>query len=224
MPSIDWTPGPGRRGRPVRRVLGIDQRQGLIILGSLAAVMVLLAGYTLLGGFSGGKHPVFQGTVRGSSGSGGNGVDSQPTVMPTNAAGALQTVKDSTQHYAAMFTTGRQIVGEQGYASMQDYAKAFADPASAASRFAKFRNDPNPEADTSYLGAFGQAAAILGSSKALDRWEKDMGTVHADLAAWVGTAARFQQGAVTRAEADAAAAAVSASLAAARTDAAAVAS
>ena len=32
MPKIDWTPGTGRRGRPLRKLVGMDQRQGLIAL------------------------------------------------------------------------------------------------------------------------------------------------------------------------------------------------
>ncbi len=222
MPSIDWTPGRGRRGRPVRRVLGIDQRQGLIILGVAAGVMVLLAGYTVLGGFGGGKSSVFQGTVRGSSGSGVKGADPQTPVK--DKSGAVRAVKDSVQHYSDMFAAGQQIVGGKGYGSMQDYAKAFGDPASPAARFAKYRTDPNPEADTSYITAFEQAASVLGSSKPLATWQKDMGAVQADLAAWVTTAARYQQGDATQSAADAAAAQVSAALASARADAAAVAS
>jgi len=224
MPSIDWTPGRGRRGRPIRRILGIDQRQGLVILGVLAAVMVLLAGYTLLGGFRGVKDSAFQGTVSRSSGSGVKGPDAGPVVMPSNAAGAAKAVADSTEHYADMFTVGQQIVGTQGYATMQDFAKAVADPSSPAARFARYRVDPNPEADTSYLTAFGEAASVLGESGPLAKWKKDMTAVQADLAAWAGTAVRFQQGAATPSDVAAAGASVSASLAAARADAAAVAS
>ena len=36
MPKIDWTPGAGRRGRPIRNMLGITQRQGLILMGALS--------------------------------------------------------------------------------------------------------------------------------------------------------------------------------------------
>lgn len=222
MPSIDWTPGRGRRGRPVRRILGIDQRQGLIILGVVAGVMVLLAGYTALGGFGGGKSSVFQGTVSGSSGSGAKGADPGPAVK--DKAGAAKVVGDSVQHYTDMFTAGQQIVGAKGYGSMRDYAKAFDDPSSPAARFARYRSDPNPEADTSYIAAFQRAASVLGSDKPLGKWEKDMGQVQSDLAAWVTAAVQYQQGAATQSAADAAAARVSAALASARADAAAVAS
>jgi hypothetical protein len=222
MPRIDWTPGRGRRGRPVRRILGIDQRQGLLILGVLAGVMVLLAGYTLLGGFRSVRDSAFQGTVSRSSGSGVRGSGTGPVVMPTNAAGAAKAVTDSTAHYADMFTVGQQIIGGHGYASMQDFAKAFADPSSPAARFAQYRVDPNPEADTSYLTAFGEAASVLGETRPLAAWKKDMTAVQAGLASWVDTAVRFQQGDATQSDVAAAGASVSASLAAARADAAAV--
>jgi hypothetical protein len=131
-------------------------------------------------------------------------------------------VQDSTRHYADMFAAGQQILGQIHYPSMQAYAQAFADPASPAARFAKYRTDPNPEADTSYLTAFGQAAAVLGSSRALAKWQADIAGVQTDLAAWVGAAVRYQQGDAGQGAVDAAAAKVTAALTVAQTDAAAV--
>ncbi|GAA1951169.1 hypothetical protein [Catenulispora subtropica] len=218
MPKIDWTPGLGRRGRPLRRVLGMGQRQGLIVLSGLAAVMVLLAVVTMLGGFD--DDPKDPGPALA-----GGGTDPNTDASAGGAAGlkgsakAAELLRESIQHYADLLAAGQKIVGTTRYADIAAYDKAYTDPKSPAAAFAKFRMAPNPQGDSSYLNAAARAAAAYGGRpKALNQWSNDMTAVRGDLGDWVAAAARYQQGSLGQADLDAAAAKVNQDLDTARND------
>jgi hypothetical protein len=220
MPKIDWTPGLGRHGRPLRRVLGMGQRQGLLLLSGLAAVMVLLAAVSALGGFGDDSGPAANGAGananadNGDTGAGGAGADGLK-----GSAEASKLLTDSVQHYADLLAAGQKIVGTTGYRDLMDYSKAYADPKSPAAAFAKFRISPNPESDTTYQAAADKAAAAYGRHRsAMNQWSHDMEQAKEDLASWVATAARFQQGAAKQADLDAAAGLVTKDLATAKAD------
>ncbi|MFL6114172.1 MAG: hypothetical protein ACJ786_22855 [Catenulispora sp.] len=219
MPKIDWTPGLGRRSRPLRRVLGMGQRQGLMLLSGIAAVMVLLATIAALGGFDG-DAPKASGPADGSEARNGGGTAGAPSGKDSSKA--RQVLLASVQHYSDLLATGQKIVGHTRYADVVAYGRAFSDPKSPAAAFAKYRMAPNPEADTTFVDAAGRAAAADGghASGALDQWSRDMAKAKADLGDWVAAAADFQQGAVTQAALDTAAAKVTQDLVTAKAEAA----
>jgi hypothetical protein len=227
MPKIDWTPGTGRRGRPIRKMLGITQRQGLILMAGLAGVMVLLAGFAAIGGFDGSaKAATSQGSAGAASGGGAArqpGPSTPTTTIPADPAKATKLLQASTQHYADLFAQGQKIVGEKRYADQKAYGEAFANPKSAAALFAAYRTKPNPEADSTYSAAFAEAGKAFGSTAppaVLGQWSADMVKVKTDLSAWVGTAVQYQSSAASQGDLDSAAAKVTADLAAAKADAA----
>lgn len=221
MPKIDWNPGHGRRGRPLRRVLGMGQQQGLLVMYGIAAVAVLFAMAAAFGAFddspsnSGGK-----GTGGANANADGSGSGASPAV-PKDSTKTTQLLLGSVQHYADLLASGQKIVGHTHYKDMATYGEAFGNPKSPAAEFAKFRTSPNPEADTTYLDAERQAAAAYGGDHGgtLNQWLNDMAKVKSDLGDWVDTAAQYQQGAAKQAALDAAATTVTQDLAKARTDA-----
>lgn len=217
MPKIDWTTGQGRRGRPLRRVLGMGQRQGLIVMYAIAAVAVLFAVLGVLGAFDG-SGPKPSGPTAESTNPDGS-VNDGAGAIPQDASKSTRFLLVSVQHYADLLTNGQNIVGHTHYPTMTAYAQAFGDAKSPPAQFAKYRTSPNPEADTTYLDAERQAAAAYGGGHGgrLDQWLTDMAKVKADLGDWVATAAQYQQGSATQAALDAAAATVTQDLATART-------
>lgn len=221
MPKIDWTPGQGKRGRPLRRVLGMGQQQGLIVMYGIAAAAVLFAVLTAFGAFDG-SGPAPSGPTAGESTNPDGSVNGGAAgAIPKDASKSTRFLLASVQHYADLLTNAQKIVGHTHYPTMIAYAQAFGDAKSPAAEFEKYRMSPNPEADTSYLNAERQAAAAYGGDHRgrLDRWLNDMAKVKADLGDWVATAAQYQQGSATQATLDAAAAAVTQDLATAKTDA-----
>jgi hypothetical protein len=229
MPKIDWTPGSGRRGRPIRTVLGLTQRQGLILMGALSGTMVLLAGFAAIGGFDGTAKAATSQSAGGAAGGGAAVHPGSPatstTAIPADPAKAAKLVQSSTQHYADLFAQGQKIVGHTRYGDQKAYGEAFADPKSAASLLAAYRTKPNPEADSSYSAAFADAGKAFGSTEppaVLGTWSKDMVKVKTDLSAWVETAVQYQSGGAGQSDLDAAASKVTADLAAAKQDAGAV--
>ena len=218
MPKIDWTPGQGRRGRPLRRVLGMGQQQGLIVMYGIAAVAVLLTVLAVLGAFDG-PGPKLSDPTAGSTNSDGSANGGAVGAIPKDASKSTQFLLVSVQHYADLLTNGQKIVGHTHYPTMAAYARAFGDAKSPAAEFANYRTSPNPEADTTYLNAERQAAAAYGGDHGgrLDQWLRDMAKVKADLGDWVATAAQYQQGSATQATLDAAAATVTQDLATAKT-------
>lgn len=224
MPKIDWTPGLGRHGRPLRRVLGMGQRQGLLVLSGLAAVIVLLAVVSALGGFSDDPAPAGAadraGTSQNADGAAADGAAGAAGADGLKgSAEASKVLTDSVQHYTDLFATAQKIVGTTAYPDLMAYSKAYADPKSPAAVLAKFRISPNPESDTSYQAAADKAAAAYGKHRsALNQWSHDMEQAKEDLASWIATAARFQQGAAKQADLDAAAVLVTKDLATAKGD------
>jgi hypothetical protein len=228
MRKIDWNPGLGRHGRPIRTLVGITQRQGLIVLSVLSGVMVLLAGYAAIGGFD---HPVAAATSSagrasgGGSGGPGGGpavVTSSVSPVPADPAKASKLLLASTQHFADMFAAGQKIVGHTRYADMRTLSQAVANKNSPAAQLIAYRDKPNPEADVTYTTALNQASQAFGTGtrpSGLEAWSTDMGKVHSDLTSWIGIAAQYQSSAATQADLDAAAAAVTADLTAAKADA-----
>ena len=219
MPKIDWNPGRGRRGRPLRRVLGMGQQQGLLVMYGIAAVAVLFAIAAAFGAFDGSSSTSAGqpgGANTNSDGSGGSG--GSPGA-PKDSSKSTQILLTSVQHYADLLASGQKIVGHTHYASVAAYGQAFSDPKSPAAAFAKFRTSPNPESDTTYIDAERQAARAYNGDHGgtLDQWMNDMAKVKADLGDWVSTAAQYQQGAATQAALDAAAGAVNQDIAAAKT-------
>jgi len=223
VPKIDWTPGLGRRSRPLRRVLGMSQRQGLMLLSGIAVVMVVLATIAALGGFDG-DSPKASGPADGSHAGDVNAGGTAGGASGKDPLKAQQVLLASVQHYSDLLATGQKIVGHTRYADAVAYGRAFSDPKSPAAAFSKYRMSPNPEADTTFVEAASRAAAAYGghSSGVLDKWSRDMAKVKADLGDWVAAAADFQQGAVTQTALDAAAATVTQDLATAKADAAAL--
>lgn len=217
MPKIDWTPGQGRRGRPLRRVLGMGQHQGLLVMYGIAAVAILFAVLAALGAFDG-SGPKSSDPAAGSVNPDGSVNGGEGVSIPKDASKSTQFLLVSVQHYTDLLTNGQKIVGHTHYPSIAAYAQAFSDAKSPAAQFAKYRTSPNPEADTSYLNAERQAAAAYGGDHGgrLDQWLKDMEKVKADLGDWVATAAQYQQGSATQAALDAAAATVTQDLATAK--------
>lgn len=217
MPKIDWTPGQGRRGRPLRRVLGMGQQQGLIVMYGIAAVTVLLTVLAVLGAFDD-SGPKPSNPTAGSTNPDGSVNTGAAGAIPKDASKSTQFLLISVQHYADLLTNAQKIVGHTHYPTMTAYAQAFSDAKSPAAEFAKYRTSPNPEADTTYLNAERQAAAVYGGDHGgrLDQWLKDMAKVKADLGDWVATAAQYQQGSVTQATLDAATATVTQDLATAK--------
>lgn len=214
MPKIDWTPGQGRRGRPLRRVLGMGQRQGLLVMYGLALVAVLFAMAGACGAFGdSGPKPV--GDKAG--GTTNNGLIAGTPSIPPDASKATKLLLGSVQHYADLLATGQKIVGHTHYADLAAYSKAFGDPSSPAAQFTKFRTSPNPESDTSYVDVERQAAASYGGSHGgtLDKWMNTMAKAKSDLGDWVATAAQYQRGAASQSALDAAASLVTQDLAAA---------
>ena len=222
MPKIDWNPGRGRRGRPLRRVLGMGQHQGLLVMYGLAAVAVLFAFAAAFGVFDG-SSPKPAAPVAGAANTDSDGAPAagaSPSAPPDSSK-ATELLMASVQHYADLLATGQKIVGHTRYPSMSAYDDAFGDPRSPAAALAKFRSTPNPEADTSYLDAEQQAAAAYGGDHrgALSQWLDDMAKAKTHLGQWVVTAGQYQQGSATQAALDAAVGAVNQDLANARSDA-----
>ena len=219
MPKIDWNPGQGRRGRPLRRVLGMGQQQGLMVMYGIAAVAILFALAAAFGVFDGsGAKPASQagGTSTDSGGPGGAAPGGSK-----DPAKSTQILLASVQHYADLLASGQKIVDHTHYANAAAYGQAFSDSKSPAAQFEKFRTSPNPESDTTYVDAEHQAAASDGDhGGALDQWANDMAKVKSALGDWVVTAARYQQGAAPQTALDAAAATVTQDLATAKSDAA----
>ncbi|NUR57646.1 MAG: hypothetical protein HOV87_02900 [Catenulispora sp.] len=223
MPKIDWTPGLGRRGRPLRRVLGMGQRQGLIVLSGLAAVIVLLAVISALGGFddSGGVAADYRGrTDPNADGGAAGGADGAAGADGlTGSAEASKLLTASVQHYAGLFADGQKIVGTTHYPDAAAYGKAFLDKKSPAAALSAFRISSSLESDTSYLAAGNKAGAAYGHHhSALNQWTRDMEQARADLASWVETAVQYQQAAAKQADLDAAASLVTQDLAKAQAD------
>lgn len=220
MPKIDWTPGHGRRGRPLRRVLGMGQRQGLLVMYGIAAVAVVFAMAAAFGAFN--DSPAKSAGRNGGSGaSGGSGVQSPGAPKNADTSKSTRLLLGSVQHYADLLASGQKIVGHTHYAGIAAYGQAFSDAKSPAAVFAKYRESPNPEADTTYTDAEQQAAAAYGGdhSSVFDQWLNDMAKVKSDLGDWVSTAARYQQGAASQTALDSAAAAVTQDIAKAEADA-----
>jgi hypothetical protein len=219
--KIDWNRGQGRRGRPLRRVLGMGQQQGLMVMYGIAAVAVLFAVAAALGSFDDSSaKPV--GSVADGSGTNPDGAASgSGAPVPKDSSKATQLLLGSVRHYADLLAAGQKIVGHTHYSDMSAYGEAFADSKSPAAAFAKFRVVPNPEADISYLDAERQAAAAYDGDHGgtLNQWLNDMAKVKTDLAQWVATAARYQQGSATQATLDTAATTVTQDLAKATADA-----
>jgi hypothetical protein len=219
MPKIDWNPGQGRRGRPLRRVLGMGQQQGLLVMYGIAVVAVLFALAIAFGAFDGSSAKSAGRTTGGAdTNSDGSGGGAAPSAVPKDSSKSTQLLLASVQHYAGLLASGQKIVGHTRYASIAAYGQAFSDPKSPAAEFAKFRTSPNPESDTTYVDAERQAAAAYGGDHGgtLDQWMNDMAKVKSDLGDWAATAAQYQQGAATQATLDAAAAAVAQDLATAK--------
>lgn len=216
MPKIDWTPGQGRRGRPLRRVLGMGQRQGLLVMYGLAVVAVVFAMAGACGAFDGGGP---QPAARKSGTTNPDGLISGTPSIPQDASKSTKLLLGSVQHYADLLATGQKIVGHTHYANLTAYSQAFADPSSPAAKFSKFRTSPNPESDTSYLDAERQASAAYGGSHGgtIAKWLNTMAKVKSDLGDWVATAAQYQKGSAPQSALDAAAALVTQDLAAATT-------
>ena len=217
MPKIDWTPGQGRRGRPLRRVLGMGQQQGLLVMYAIAAVAVVFAIAAALGAFDD-SDAATAGRGGGSTNPDGSAGGTGSVAAPKDSAKSTQLLLGSVQHYADLLASGQKIVGHTHYADIAAYAKAFSNPNSPAALFAKFRTSPNPEGDISYLDAEHQAAAAYNGDHggALTTWLNDMAKVKSDLGDWIATAAQYQQGAATQAALDAAAATVTQDLAVAK--------
>lgn len=222
MSKIDWTPGHGRRGRPLRRVLGMGQRQGLLVMYGIAAVAVVFAMAAAFGAFDGSPaESASTGHDGGSGASGGSGAQGPESPKNTDTSKSTQLLLGSVQHYADLLASGQKIVGHTHYAGIAAYGQAFSDAKSPAAVFAKYRESPNPEADTTYTDAEQQAAAAYGGDHrgVFDQWLNDMAKVKSDLGDWVSTAARYQQGSASQTALDSAAASVTQDLAKARTDA-----
>lgn len=218
MPKIDWNPGGGRRGRPLRRVLGMGQQQGLLVMYGIAAVAVVFALAAAFGAFDGSSPKSAGGTSGGANtNSGGSGGGTAPAV-PKDSSKSTQILLASVQHYADLLASGQKIVGHTPYPGIAAYGQAFSDPKSPAAQFAKFRTSPNPESDTTYVDAERQAAASYDGDHGgtLDQWMNDMAKAKSDLGDWVATAAQYQQGAATQATLDSAAATVTQDLATAK--------
>lgn len=215
--------GLGRHSRPLRRVLGMGQRQGFLVLWGIAAVMVLVAAIAALGGFDD-DAPKASGRAGGSNPNADNAGDAAGGTISKDSSKAQQVLLASVQHYSDLLATGQQIIGRTQYADAAAYGRAYGDPKSAAAAFTKYRLSPNPEADTTFVDSARQAAAANGghSTRTLDKWSRDMAKAKSDLGHWVAAAAEFQQGAATQAALDAAAALVTQDLATAKADAAAV--
>jgi len=219
VPKIDWNPGRGRRGRPLRRVLGMGQQQGLLVMYGIAAVAVIFALAAAFGAFGGSSPKSAAGTGGGANtDSGGSGGGTAPAV-PKDSSKSTQILLASVQHYADLLASGQKIVGHTRYPGIAAYGQAFGDPNSPAALFVKFRTTPNPEGDTTYLDAGRQAAASYGGDHGgtFDKWTDDMANAKSDLGKWIATAVQYQQGAATQATLDAAAATVTQDLATART-------
>lgn len=220
MPKIDWTPGQGRRGRPLRRVLGMGQQQGLLVMYAIAAVAVVFAMAAAFGAFD--DPPPKSPGAAGGSGAGGSGQAGAPGAPKnTDSAKSTQLLQASVQHYTDLLTSGQKIVGHTRYANAAAYGEAYGNPKSPAALFAKYRISPNPESDTTYLDAERQAAAAYGGDHGgtLNQWLNDMAKVKSDLGDWVATASRYQQGAAAQGALDSAAALVNQDLAKAAADA-----
>lgn len=218
MPKIDWNPGQGRRGRPLRRVLGMGQQQGLLVMYGIAAVAVIFALAAAFGAFGGSSPKTAGGPSGGSTtNSDGSGAGAAPAV-PKDSSKSTRILLASVQHYADLLASGQKIVGHTTYSGVAAYGQAFSDPKSPAAQFVKFRTSPNPEGDTTYADAGRQAAAAYGGDHggALDQWVNDMAKAKSDLGGWIATAVRYQQGAATQATLDAAAATVTEDLATAK--------
>jgi hypothetical protein len=220
MPKIDWTPGSGAHGRPIRKMVGIDQRQGLILLSVVSGVMVLLAGFALIGGFN---DPA-PATKPPGLAADADRVAPTTTVspIPADPAKASKLLLASTQHYADMFAAGQKAVGHTRYANAKAASDAVADSGSPAAQLIAYRSKQNPEGDVGYTAAADDAFKAFGTAApptVLATWSTDMGKVHSDLTSWVGIAVKYQSGAAAQADLDAAATAVTADLAAAKTDA-----
>ncbi|MEY9926932.1 hypothetical protein ABH926_001557 [Catenulispora sp. GP43] len=218
MPKIDWTPGRGRRGRPLRRVLGMGQQQGLLVMYGLAVVAVVFAMAAAFGAFDDSGSPT-SGRPSGADTAPGISGGAVSPPAPKDATKTTQILLGSVQHYADLLADGQKIVGHTHYADMTAYGNAFSDPNSPASQFSKFRTSPNPESDTTYLDAERQAAAAYGGDHGgrLDQWLKDMAKLKSDMGDWVATAGQYQQGTAPQAALDTAAAAVTQDIATART-------
>ncbi|WP_194907644.1 hypothetical protein [Catenulispora rubra] len=217
MPKIDWNPGRGRRGRPLRRVLGMGQQQGLLVMYGIAAVVVIFALAAAFGAV-GGASPNAAGASGGANtNSDGSGTGTAPAV-PKDSSKSTRILLASVQHYADLLASGQKIVGHTSYPGIAAYGQAFSDPKSPPAQFVKFRTAPDPEGDTTYLAAASQAAAAYGGDHggALDQWTNDMAKAKSDLGGWIVTAVRYQQGAATQATLDAAAATVTQDLATAK--------
>ena len=201
----------------MRRVLGMGQQQGLLVMYGIAAVAILFAILGALGTFDG-SGPKASDPAAGSVNPDGSVNGGAGASIPKDASKSTQFLLVSVQHYTDLLTNGQKIVGHTHYPNIAAYAQAFGDAKSPAAQFAKYRTSPNPEADTSYLNAERQAAAAYGGDHGgrLDQWLEDMEKVKADLGDWVATAAQYQQGSATQAALDAAAATVTQDLATAK--------
>jgi hypothetical protein len=223
VPKIDWNPGTGSRGRPIRTVLGIDQRQALILLSVLSGVMVLTAGYAALGGFdnpaaASASSPGASGGAAAGGGPGPRVATTSVSPIPADPAKASKLLLASTQHYADMFAAGQKIVGHTQYPDLKAQSQAVATKTSPAAELIAYRQAPNPEADVTYLTVLSQAQAAFGTASppaVLGTWSTDMGKVHDDLSSWVDTAVRYQSSSASQAQLNAAAGVVTADLAAA---------
>jgi hypothetical protein len=196
----------------------MGQQQGLFVMYGLAAVAVVFAMAAAFGAFDDSGSPSSGRASTANTAPGIAGAAESPPA-PKGATKSTQILLGSVQHYADLLAAGQKIVGDTHYANATAYGSAFGDPNSPASQFSKFRTSPNPESDTTYLGAEGQAAAAYGGDHGgrLDQWLKDMAKLKSDLGDWVATAGQYQQGAAPQAALDAAAGTVTQDLATART-------
>lgn len=197
----------------------MGQQQGLLVMYSLAAVAIVFAMAAAFGAFN--DSPKATGQTAGANSNPENGgPGAAPSAVPKDSTKTTRILDASVQHYADLLASGQKIVGHTHYPNMAAYGEAFTDPKSPAAQFAKFRESPNPESDTTYLDAEQQAAAAYGGDHGgtLDKWQNDMAKVRSDLGDWVATAAEYQQGAATQATLNGAATVVGRDLAQARGD------
>jgi hypothetical protein len=86
-------------------------------------------------------------------------------------------LSDNMDHYASAFIAGMAALHQPGNA------------------FYNWRHSSNVEQDLSYLDAFKKADAFYNADNeppAISTWRDDMGTVQADISAWVSVAVGWQ--------------------------------
>ncbi len=118
-----------------------------------------------------------------------------PVVSATAKAKVRRILTGSVDHYAQLFTQGKQALGTTQYASASAGLAAFKDKNSAASRFSRYRMTSKVERDVTYLTAFARANHFYTAANeptAISTWRDDMGSLTTDLDHWVSTAVDWQ--------------------------------